>query len=149
MTNHLLNMISYISEKMDEALGEVYNTGFSERTVEPSPGDVFDIYVSPTTRERYVYIDSECIVPLSRISKNSTFYFIDDQHHETVSWDDVLYAMSKCDYEDVHLKTVFTNQKPVPTAPEIFEWIRDSVGQKCVDAFYKVSDSVYRHEQNK
>lgn len=149
MTNHLLNMISYISEKMDEALGEVYNTGFSERTIEPSTGDVFDIYVSPTTKERYVYIDSECIIPLSRISGDSIFYFIDDQYHETVTWDDIVYSMSKCDYGDVHLETVLTNQKPAPTMAEIFEWIEDNIGQKCVDIYYKLSDSVYRHAQNK
>lgn len=148
MTNHLLNMISYISEKMDEALGEVYNTGFSERTTEPSSGDVFDIYVSPITRERYVYIDSECIVPLSRISKNSVFYFINDNHHETVTWDDILYTMSKCDYEDVHLKTVLTDQMSAPLVSETFEWLHDNIGQKCAEVYRKLSDSVYRHTQN-
>lgn len=104
-------IIGDLGKAMDRVLSAVEETtGFRFRTVEPSPGDIFDLYTGENTVERFSYLSTDKIIPLYKIENGKYVHFTaySDQFQETVAWEDVLESADQSDYDDIHIKVVLS-----------------------------------------
>ena len=95
-----------ISAKMDDFL---YNSSYHSRSVEPSPGDTFDVNYSPGYAERFYYINTEYILPLHSLHNGEIVEFRGHKEngHDIVSWEDIVGSIDESDYpEEVTVEVV-------------------------------------------
>lgn len=134
MTN-IDNFLQKVSEAMDSILKEDPN-GFGARTVEPSPGDIFDIHYSDSYTERFMYGTTSYIIPLYKLIDNRyvAHHGYGDEGPEPVTWEDIIMSAEDENSEQVHLETVLTkngNATPIDSAiNKISEWASRNPNQR-------------------
>lgn len=135
MTN-IDNLLKRVSEAMDSILNENPN-GFASRTVEPSPGDIFDIHYSETYTERFMYGTTHYIIPLYKIidGKYVAHHGYLDEGPEPVTWEDIILSVESDDEtQEARLETVMTkngNSTPLDSAiNKISEWASRNPNQR-------------------
>lgn len=92
--SEFLNDLNKLAEKLEES--------FHLRSVEPSPGDTFDVNYTSDYAERFYYINTDYILPLHSLHDGEIVEFRGHRKHghDIVSWDDVVDSIDNSAYPD-------------------------------------------------
>lgn len=134
MTN-IDNFLSRVSEAMEWSLKHNPN-GFASRTVEPSPGDIFDVHYTSSYVERFMYGTTNYIIPLYKLidGRYVAHHGYRDEGPEPVTWEDIALSVDEDDPEQARLEIVLTkngNASPLDTAvSKISDWASRNPNQR-------------------
>lgn len=99
-----INFGAELTEFMNDLnkLAESLERSFHKRSVEPSPGDTFDVNYNSGYAERFYYINTDYILPLHSLHDGEIVEFRGHKEngHDIVSWDDVVDSIDQSDYPD-------------------------------------------------
>lgn len=134
-----MDNIDSIFEKLEKSmqkLSTLRGNGFSLRTIQPSPGDTFDIHYNDEYTERFTYVSNEYIIPLYRVDNGEIVEYHGYKSYgiDIMSWDELLESVELDGGDNARLEIVSTlagHKTPLDSAiDKVSEWAMRNPDQR-------------------